>query len=327
MGKEADPMKQAITLLGAVILLAVATPGLAQTDYPAKPITLIVPFPAGGRTDVIARTVAQQLQVTLKQPIAVINKPGASSVLGSNEVAEAKPDGYTLGFFSTSVITAQYTVPTPLSLKSFDLVAIVNADPAAVAVADSAPWQSLRDLVIAAKEKPNALRIGMIPGASAQIFAAGLERSAGVSMIEVPFKGDTDGAIALAGGHIEVHVAVPVSYKALVESKKVRILAVAADARSPVYANAPTFRENDVDLTIGAFHGVFVPKGTSPAVSERIADAIEAALASPESIEHFKDVGAAILFLRGENARIYLAKQDETYRTIIDALGLNANSR
>jgi tripartite-type tricarboxylate transporter receptor subunit TctC len=313
--------------LGAAIVAAVVAPASAQTDYPAKPVTLVVPFPAGGRTDVIARTVALQLQRTLKQPVAVINKPGASSVLGSNEVAEAKPDGYTLGFFSTSVVTAQYTVPTPLSLNSFELVAIVNADPAAVAVADKAPWQSLKELVIAAKETPGTLSIGMIPGASAQIFAAGLERSAGVSLIEVPFKGDTDGAIALAGGHIDVHVAVPVSYKALVESKKVRILAVAADARSPVYANAPTFRENGVDLSIGAFHGVFVPKGTPPAVTERIAEALEAALASPESIKRFKDVGAAILFLRGEDARTYLAKQDEAYRTIIDALGLNVKSR
>src|SRR5258708_31727677 len=212
MGKEADPMKQAITLLGAVILLAVATPGLAQTDYPAKPITLIVPFPAGGRTDVIARTVAQQLQVTLKQPIAVINKPGASSVLGSNEVAEAKPDGYTLGFFSTSVITAQYTVPTPMSLKSYELIAIVNSDPAAIAVADKASWRTLKDLVDDARAKPGQLRIGMIPGASAQIFAAGFARAAGIDLIHVPFKGDTEAAIALAGGHIEIHVAVPRAY-------------------------------------------------------------------------------------------------------------------
>jgi tripartite-type tricarboxylate transporter receptor subunit TctC len=320
-------MMRAFVVLGAAIVLSAVAPASAQTDYPAKPITMVVPFPAGGRTDVIARTVAQQLQRTLKQPVAVINKPGASSVLGSNEVAEAKPDGYTLGFFSTAVVTAQYTVPTPLSLNSFELVAIVNADPAAVAVADSAPWQTLKELVDAAKEKPGALRIGMIPGASAQIFAAGLERAAGVSMIEVPFKGDTDGAIALAGGHIEVHVAVPVSYKALVESRKVRILSVAADARSPVYGNMPTFRDNGVDLTIGAFHGVFVPKGTPSAVTERIAQALQDALESPETIEHFKQLDAAILFLRGDDARSYLAKQDQTYRTIIDALGLNINSR
>ena len=102
----------------------------------------------------------------------------------------------------------------------------------------------------------------MIPGASAQIFAAGFARAANVKMIDVPFKGDAEGAIALAGGHIEAHVAVPVSYKSLIDAKKVRILAVAAESKSPLYGNLATFRENGVDLVIGAFHGVYVPKGT-----------------------------------------------------------------
>src|SRR5712672_4352154 len=115
-------MTRRCILLTAAVLLAAVPPAVAQTDYPAKPISLIVPFSAGGRTDVVGRIVAQHLQTALGKPVAVVNKPGASSVLGANEVAEAKPDGYTLGFFSTSVITAQYTVPPPTSLKSFDLV-------------------------------------------------------------------------------------------------------------------------------------------------------------------------------------------------------------
>ena len=109
----------------------------------------------------------------------------------------------------------------------------------------------------------------MIPGASSQIFASGFARAAGLDMVSVPFKGDTDGAIALAGHNIDVHFAVPVSYKSLVDAKKVRILAVAADARSPLYGDSPTFNENGVDLTIGAFHGVFAPIGTPTATSKK----------------------------------------------------------
>src|SRR5258708_9208475 len=108
-------------------------------DYPPKPVTMIVPFPAGGRTDVIGRVVAQHLSKYLGKPAAVVNKPGASSVLGSMEVAQSKPDGYTFGFFSTSAVTAQYTLPTPLSLWDFELVAIVYTDPAPIPV----PWSSL----------------------------------------------------------------------------------------------------------------------------------------------------------------------------------------
>jgi tripartite-type tricarboxylate transporter receptor subunit TctC len=313
-------MKMVRSLLLAAAIAA-SSSAHAQT-YPVKPVTMIIPFPAGGRTDVIGRIFAQSLQDALGKPIPVINKPGASSVLGSNEVSEAAPDGYTIGFFSTAAVTAQYTVPTPLSLKSFELVAIVNADPAALAVAESAPWKSLRDLVADAKTKPGALRLGMIPGASSQIFAAGFTRAAGLDLISVPFKGDTDGAIALAGHNIDVHFAVPVSYKSLVESKKVRILAVASDAPSPIYGNLPTFKDGGVDLTIGAFHGIFVPVGTPSAVTQKLADALKIAVERPELRKRMDDAGAAIVFLRGDEAKSYLAKQDETYRNIIEALGL-----
>src|SRR5262245_54215820 len=135
------------TPLIAAICIALVLPAFSfaqGVDYPTKPVTMIVPFPAGGRTDVIGRLIAQHLGKELGKSIAVVNKPGASSVLGSMEVAQSKPDGYTVGFFSTSAVTAQYTVPTPLSLKEFELVAIVNSDPAAIAVQASAPWKSLK---------------------------------------------------------------------------------------------------------------------------------------------------------------------------------------
>ena len=202
---------------------------------------------------------AQELEVKIGEPVIVINRPGAGGVIGERRVAESSADGYTIGFYSSAAVTAQYTVAAPISLSEFQLVAIVNTDPAAVAVQWSAPWETLRGLVGDARRQPGKLLLGMIPGASAQIFAAGLTDSAGIKVTMVPFKGDSDGAIALAGGHIDIHVAVPVSYQSLEDAKKVRILAVADTERSPLYKNAPTFRENGIDLVIGAFHGVFVP--------------------------------------------------------------------
>jgi tripartite-type tricarboxylate transporter receptor subunit TctC len=282
-------------------------PASAQSDYPNKAITMIVPFPAGGRTDVVGRIVAQELAKKLGKPVAVVNKPGASSVLGARELAESPPDGYTLGFFSTSAVTSQYTVPTPIALSNFQLVAIVNTDPAALAVQWSAPWQSLKELVADARKQPGKLRIGMIPGASAQIFASGFTDAAGVKMIMVPFKGDSDGAIALAGNHIEVHVAVPV-----------RILAVADPARSPLYGNLPTFQENGVDFIISAFHGVYVPKGTPQGVVNKLADAIEQTMKSEEVTANMDRMGAGVVFMRDQAAKDFLAKQDTTYRGIMD---------
>lgn len=309
-------------VLGCAGLLTALSPAAAQSDYPTKPINLIVTFPAGGRSDVTGRIVAQELAKVIGKPVAVVNKPGASGVLGEREVAEAPADGYTLGFFSTSAVTSQYTVPTPISLSHFELVAIVNTDPAAVAVQYDSPWKSLRELVAYAKKHPDKLRIASIPGASGQIFAAGLLNAAGVKMIMVPFKGDAPGVIALAGGHIDVHVAVPISYRALESAKKVRMLAVAATERSELYHNLPTFRENGVDLVINSFHGVYVPKGTPKAIQNKLADALEKTMASAEVKKNMDNLGVGRVFMRGEKAKAFLAKQDATYRGIIDKLGL-----
>jgi tripartite-type tricarboxylate transporter receptor subunit TctC len=309
-------------LLGLLTTFSAVGSAAAQADYPAKPLTMIVPFPAGGRTDVVGRIIAQELSSVIGKPIAVINKPGASSVLGAREVADAPKDGYTLGFFSTSAVTSQYTVPTPISLSNFDLVAIVNTDPAAIAVQYDSPWKTLKDFVADAKAQPGKFRMGMIPGASAQIFASGFANAADVKIIMVPFKGDADGAIALAGGHIDIHVAVPVSYKALEAGKKVRVLATAAPSRSPASPDMPTFKENGVDLVIAAFHGVYVPKGTPAEIQNKLADALEKVMKSASLEKNMDNAGAGVTFFRGAEAKSYLAKQDETYRAVIDKLGL-----
>ncbi|WJR76854.1 tripartite tricarboxylate transporter substrate binding protein [Bradyrhizobium sp. NP1] len=311
-------------LSAAVLIVVGATPGVCSpSDFPAKAISLVVPFPAGGRTDVVCRIVASGLSKELKKPVVVINRPGAGGVLGAREVADAAPDGYTLGCFSSASVSAQYTVPTPISLSEFKLIAVVNTDPAAVAVQYSAPYKSLKDLIEAARSNPGKLRLGTIPGASAQIFAAGLLLGGGVNMVEVPFKGDADGAIALAGNHIDAHVAVPVSYQALVAAKKVRILAVASNQRSSFYGMLPTFKENGIDLSISAFHGIFAPNRTPPIALSRVAEAIEAAMQSTEVRDTMNKVGAGWANINGEKADAFLQQQDVTYKNIITQLKLD----
>jgi len=318
----AIPRRWILAAAAAATLALLLPLAPAQAAYPEKAVTIVVPFPPGGRTDLMARLLAQHLGKQLGQAAVVVNKPGAGGVLGAKEVAAAAPDGYTLGVFSTAVVTAQYTVPTPTDLKDYALVAVVNVDPMAIAVKADAQWKTLKELVAYGKQNPAKLRIGMIPGASAQIFAASFAHAAGVQVTNVPFKGDSDGAAALAGGHIDVHVAVPVSYKALPEAKKVRVLARAAAARSPMYKDVATFRENGVDLVIGAFHGVYVPKKTPQAVIDKLADAIEQTMKSKEVRTAMDNAGAGVVFVRGEEAKAFLAKQDATYRGIIEKLGL-----
>jgi tripartite-type tricarboxylate transporter receptor subunit TctC len=301
--------------------------GVAAAAYPEKAITVIVPFPPGGRTDLTARVVAQHLPKHIKQSVVVVNKPGAGGVLGAKDVAAAPADGYTLGMFSSAVVTAQYTVPTPTNLADYIPLAVVNIDPMALAVKYDAPWKTLAELVAYTHKNPGKLRVGMIPGASAQIFAGGFSKMANAKTVYVPFKGDSDGVAALAGGHIDAHVAVPVSYKALAEAKKIRVLGVAAAQRSALYDDVPTFRDNGVDLVIGSFHIVFAPKGTPGDVQAELGQAIAKTMQEPELAKQMAAANLGYAYLNQKETAAFLAQQDELHRRLIDELGMRVTKK
>lgn len=317
-------MKSFFSLLAfAILAVLMGMPATVHAAYPSKEITFIVPFPPGGRTDLIGRMFALQLGKQLGITVVIVNKAGAGGTLGALEVKRAPPDGYTLGFFSgAALVTSQYTVAAPISLNDFEVVGIVSEDPAAIAVNAGAPWKTLRELADHAKKYPGKLRIGMIPGASNQVFAGGFAKAAGVDMVMVPFKGDVDGAIALAGGHIDVHVSVPVAYKTLAEAKKIRILAIAADQRSPLYKDLPTFKENGVDFVISAFLSVHAPKDTPTDALNTISSALGRVANSPELKEQMRSAGAEILYLPRAEAAGYLARMDQIYKRTIEDLGI-----
>lgn len=311
--------RRALAAAAFAFLLPIAA---AQAAYPEKTVSVIVPFPPGGRTDLTARLVTQHLSKHLGQSVVVVNKAGAGGVLGAKEVAGAAPDGYTLGIFSTAVVTAQYTVPTPTDLKDYEAVAVVNIDPMALAVKADAPWKTLKELVAFGRANPGKLRIGMIPGASAQIFAAAFVNAADIKGTFVPFKGDAPGAAALAGGHIDVHVAVPVSYKALAEANKVRMLGVAADSRSSMHPQLPTFRENGVDLVIGSFHAVFAPRNTPPQVLRVIEAAVGKTMGEPELKKQMEASSLGYANMNRNETASYISQQDAIYRKVIEDAGM-----
>jgi tripartite-type tricarboxylate transporter receptor subunit TctC len=281
-----------------------------------------VPFPAGGRTDLAARLITQFLERHLGVPTVVVNKAGAGGVLGAKEVSRARPDGYTLGFFSTGVLTAQYTVPTPTDLRDYELVAIVNVDPAAIAIGAQAPWKNIRELVAFARANAGKLRIGAQLGASAQVFAAAFEQTAGIKATYVPFKGDADAAVAVAGGHIDMHVGVPVAYKSLMEAGKLRILGVAAEQRSPLYKDIPTWKEQGVDVVITSFHGIFAPRGTPPEILKTLEVAIQKTMEEKELRDKMEASGLGVVYLAGKDAAKYVGEQDVIYKKLIQDLGM-----
>lgn len=313
-------MSIAALLLGLGLSL-VAVPVAAQA-YPAKPVTLVVPFPAGGRTDLTARVVAQFLKGELGQPVVVVNKPGASGVLGAKEVANASPDGYTLGMFSTGFLTTQYTVPTPTNVREYELVALINMDPAAVAVPATKGWKTLEEVLDYGRKNPGKLKVGINPGSSAHIFAAAFARAADLEVVYVPFRGGGERTAALAGGHIDADFDVVAPLRAMAEAGKVRILAVAAERRADLYRDIPTMREQGVGLVISSWHGVFAPKGTPAPVVATVGAALEKVSKDPQFIEQMSRVLLGVRYMNQREFTRFFAAEDEVFRSLIQALGL-----
>jgi tripartite-type tricarboxylate transporter receptor subunit TctC len=296
--------------------------GAGAQGYTTKSVTMVVPFPPGGRTDLTARVVAQFLKEELGQPVVVLNKPGASGVLGAKEVARATPDGYTLGFFSTGFLTTHYTVPTPTDVKEYELVALMNYDPAAVAASAAKSWQSLQQVVAEAKAKPRSLRVGINPGSSAHIFAAAFCEAAGIEVTFVPFKGGSERAAAIGGGHIDVDFDIVAPMRAMRDAGKLRILGVAAERREALYRDVPTMREQGVNLVIHSWHGVFAPRGTPPAVLARLEQALQKVAMHREFIEKMSTQALGVRYMNRAEFTRFFAEQDAQFKPLIQKLGL-----
>lgn len=306
-------------------VLAIATvDGTFAQSYPVKQVTLIVPFPPGGRTDLTARAVADFLKDELRQPVVVVNKPGASGVLGAKEVASAAPDGYTLGLFSTGFLTTQYTVPTPTNVKDYELVSLINRDPASVATSAQTEWTTLQQVIAAGKAKPRSLRVGINPGNSAHIFAAAFVKAAGIEVIYVPFKGGSERAAAIAGGHIDLDFDIVAPMKPLREAGKLRVLAVAADKRVDLYRDIPTFQEQGVNLVIHSWHGVFAPKGTAGEILAKLDGALEKVARNPKFIAQMEKLLLGVRYMNRKEFAAFFAAQDTQFKALIQELGLMA---
>jgi putative tricarboxylic transport membrane protein len=309
------------------VLFALLFPALAThaQDYPTKVITLIVPYPPGGRTDLCARAVALYLKSELGEPVIVVNKPGASGVLGAKEVAGAPADGYTIGLFSTGFLTAQYTVPTPTVVSDYEFVSMINMDPAVVAVPQSRGWNSLADLLNYARSNPGKLRVGIDAGSSAQIFAAAFVDEAKLNVIYVPFRGGGERTVALAGSHIDSDFDILAPLKTMREAKKIRVLAIAAEKRSADYADISTMAESGVNLKISSWHGVFAPRGTPPQIVAKIDSALSRVAANPEFQARMRDLDLGVRYLNTAEFKSFFVENDRTNFQLIQKLGLQVS--
>ncbi|HXS53712.1 MAG TPA: tripartite tricarboxylate transporter substrate binding protein [Usitatibacter sp.] len=276
--------------LAALALLAVAAlAAAAPNDYPARSITMIVPFPPGGVADITARPLAEVMGRFLGQSVVVENKPGAGGGVGMHYVANARADGYTvlMALSSISIIPEADKVlgrEPMFQLSQLVPVARFTADPTVLAVRADSPYKSVADLVAAAKKAPGTIPFGSSGNyGTMHVPMEMLAQAAGVKMLHVPFTGAGPAIVALLGGQVDALSTGPSTIAGHVRGGKVRVLATWGEGgRHPAFPDVPTLKELGYDVQFSQWTGLFVPAGTPEPVIARLREAARAAVRDPQ---------------------------------------------
>jgi len=273
-----------LAVFAVSLLCAVAPQALAQSDYPTKPITMIVPFPPGGVADITARPVAEAMGRYLKQTVVVENKAGAGGGVGMQYVARARPDGYTvlLALSSISIIPEADKVlgrDPMFQLNQLVPIARFTADPTVLAVRTDGPYKSVAELIEAAKKAPGTIPYGSSGNyGTMHVPMEMLTGAAGTKMLHVPFTGAGPAVVGLLGGQVEALSTGPSTVMGHVKGGKVRVLATWGDSRHPALPDVPTLKELGYDAQFSQWTGLFVPAGTPDAVIAKLREAAKAAV-------------------------------------------------
>ncbi len=306
--------------LGGVLLAGWISGALAQA-FPSQPVTLIVPWPPGGGSDIAMRLVADSASKKFGVPVVVVNKPGAGGSIGLKEVASAKPDGYTIGMMATGAIFAQYNNPNASALSDFEPIAFMGDDPSLLSANAKTGFKNVADFVNAAKASPGKIKNGNDqPGGSSHITASLMEKTLGVKIIKVPYAGFAPTVQALLAGELDT---VTVPAPDIVQHHKsgaVRILGVAGSERHFLAPDVPTFKEQGIDFVSGVWRVIVGPKGIP---SDR-ATTLEAKLLDAMRDKEFQDKAKNAGFIvspmgRADTAKRMAAEDAAMYPVFLEA--------
>lgn len=315
-------------LLASSAITAIAGPSLAQS-FPSRPIKLVVPFPPGGTGDMQARLIGDFMSRDLGQPVVVENKPGAGTVIGTQQVAQAQPDGHTLLLMANSfVINAKLRGPTlPYAgLKAFEPVACLTNSPQAIAVNSAAPWRTFKEWMDAVKAKPDTVSYAAFGPATAQHIAAEmLVRAAGLRMTYVPFPGGSPAVNSVLAGHVQTVLANVSEIQAHVDAGKLRMLAVTTAQRLPALPNVPTVIESGIPgYEAAAWFGLCAPAGTPRDVVARLARAAANAVNDADVGKRLVAAGLQPYLMDPARFAAHINDQFAQYSKVIDEAGIKA---
>jgi len=318
-------------LLGAVLVAPALRPSSAAAQsFPDRPIRLIVPFPPGGPVDLSARIVAQALSEELKSSVVVENRSGAGGVVGTDAVAKAPPDGYTLGFSSTGAVAVNPTLMpnNPYdSRRDFAPVSIVAGVPTLLCVNPKVPARSVAELVTLARARPGRFNFGSSgPGGTPHLSGERFKLNTGVNITHVPYRGAAPAITALLGDEVEMaFLDLPVLLPHVQEGR-LRALAVTSPQRSSALPDVPTFAQAGVNgMEIENWYAILAPASTPPERVARLHAATAAAMARPVTSGQFTSQGARIILSRPDEALSFIRDEVDRWGEVVRAANVKAD--
>lgn len=313
--KSSPTSRRCLLQTGLLATLAALAPwGAAQaTDWPTRPVTLVVPFAAGGTTDILARVIGQKLSENLGQPVVVDNRAGAGGTLGAAAVARAPADGQTL-FMATVAHAMAPGLYKNLSydfIKDFEPIGLVATTPNVLLVHPSLPVKSVPELLAYIKAHPGEVNYGSAgPGSTEHLSGALFSARIGATMTHVPYKGGAPMMGDLMAGQIQMAIETSPSASQPVRSGKVRALAVTSLQRSPLYPGVPTVDEAGVKgYEVNTWFALMAPRATSQAITKRLREALHRVLAQPDVTRRFEELGVTAGDLEGERLATFIRSE------------------
>ncbi|MES3002360.1 MAG: tripartite tricarboxylate transporter substrate binding protein [Pseudomonadota bacterium] len=310
--------------LAATALIA-GQPALAQ-QYPAKPVKLVVGYSAGGAVDTVARTLGQSISTSMGQPVVIENKPGAGTNIAVKSVIDAPADGYTL-LLAANALAANMALYTPAPFdaeKDLVAVSLIGRVPVVIAANANAPYNTIKQLIDAAKAKPNTVAFaspgnGSTPHLAAELFA----HAAGIDLMHVPYRGGAQAITDVIGGQVPLLAMNALEVKPQVASGKLKVLAVLSSQRSAIFPEAPTIAESGFKgFEASVWYALMAPAKTPPAIVDKLHAEVQKALQAPEVKERMTSVGGEVLPGSRESLVTLLRTERQRYEKLIRAANI-----
>jgi tripartite-type tricarboxylate transporter receptor subunit TctC len=314
-------------LRAGVAALALVGGAAHAQSYPARPISLVVPFPPGGTTDVLARSLGQDLSKALGQPVIIESKPGAGSTLGADYVAKSKPDGYILlmGAVHHTIATSAYKKLPYDFRRDFLPITTVALVPNVLAVNPNLPAKNVGELLALAKASPKKLTYGSNGNGTGQhLIGAQFEAMGGVQLLHVPYKGSGPLTTDLLGGQIDMSFDTITPVLPHIRAGKLRALAVTIDKRSPSLPDVPTIDEAGLKgFNLGTWFGVLAPAGTPKEIVTRLNAEMVKVINAPDFRKRMDEIGAAPIGDTPEQMATQIKDDTERFARLVKAAGVS----